>query len=338
MTGRSCDFDNLLAVLRREAPKRPTLFEFYLNDPLYERLAGSKTPPADDPRKRYRTIIRAFRAAGYDYTTLQVPLFEFPAGELECKKTYSINTGGVILDRPSFEAYIWPDPDAADYAVLDDLAPDLPAGMKFIVCGPCGVLENVIRLVGYENLCYMMADDDELADLVFESVGARLVRYYEHCARHESVGALISNDDWGFKTQTMISPAAMHRYVFPWHAKIVETIHGAGKPVILHSCGNLEAVMDVIIDDLKYDGKHSFEDAIQPVEEAYEEYGDRIAVLGGIDLDFVCRATPEAVYGRSKAMLERAGARGGYAHGTGNSVPEYVPHENYFAMTRAALE
>jgi len=61
-------------------------------------------------------------------------------------------------------------------------------------------------------------------------------------------------------------------------------------------------------------------------------------VLGGIDLDFVCRATPEAVYARSRAMLERAAARGGYALGTGNSVPDYVPDPNYFAMIRAALD
>ena len=37
-------------------------------------------------------------------------------------------------------------------------------------------------------------------------------------------------------------------------------------------------------------------------------------------------------------MLERTAGRGGYALGTGNSVPDYVPDENYFAMIRAALE
>ena len=34
------DFGNILKVLRREAPDRPTLFEFFLNRPLYEKLAG----------------------------------------------------------------------------------------------------------------------------------------------------------------------------------------------------------------------------------------------------------------------------------------------------------
>jgi len=37
-------------------------------------------------------------------------------------------------------------------------------------------------------------------------------------------------------------------------------------------------------------------------------------------------------------LLAQTAERGGYALGTGNSVPDYVPDENYFAMTRAALE
>ena len=38
--------------------------------------------------------------------------------------------------------------------------------------------------------------------------------------------------------------------------------------------------MDVIIDDLGYDGKHSYEDTILPVEGSFEKYGGRIAICG----------------------------------------------------------
>jgi uroporphyrinogen decarboxylase len=37
-------------------------------------------------------------------------------------------------------------------------------------------------------------------------------------------------------------------------------------------------------------------------------------------------------------MLDRASGRGGYALGSGNSIPTYVPQENYLAMVRAGLE
>ena len=96
--------------------------------------------------------------------------------------------------------------------------------------------------------------------------------------------------------------------------------------------------MDDVIDDMKYDAKHSFEDIIEPVEQAYEKYGDRIAILGGIDLDFVCKSTPEQIQKRCKGMLERTGQKGGYALGTGNSVPEYVPEENFFALTSTVTD
>ncbi|MEI8194724.1 MAG: uroporphyrinogen decarboxylase family protein, partial [Phycisphaerae bacterium] len=67
-------------------------------------------------------------------------------------------------------------------------------------------------------------------------------------------------------------------------------------------------------------------------------YGRRIAIMGGIDLDFLVRRTPDEIYRRSKAMLERAQDRGSFALGSGNSIPEYVPQENYLAMIRAAVE
>jgi uroporphyrinogen decarboxylase len=212
----------------------------------------------------------------------------------------------------------------------------LPEGMKLMVIGPGGVLENAIRMMGYETLCEKLYEDPKLVEAVFERVGQRVLQYYESALPYEAVGGLILNDDWGFNTQPFLSPQHMRRYVFPWHKKIVEKAHLKGKPAILHSCGNTAEIMDDIIDDIKFDAKHSFEDVICPVEDMYEKYHARIAILGGIDIGFLCRETPEAIYKRSKAMLERTRDRGGYALGTGNSVPEYIPRNAYFAMISAA--
>lgn len=335
---RQPDFNNLLAVLERRVPARPTLFEFFLNERLHDRLTGVSGADLRDPLAVNLHKMTAFHNAGYDYYDVLLPGFDFPAAPHASARTISQNQDAVIHDRRSFEQYAWMDPDGADWGLLDRLAVHLPAGMKLIVYGPSGVLENAINLVGYEALCILIADDPGLALEVFGEVGARLERYYQIAAAHPAVGACISNDDWGFKTQTLFSPAGMRKYVFPWHRRISAAIHAAGKPAILHSCGHFTRILDDIVDDLHYDARHSYEDAILPVEEAYERYHARIAILGGIDLDFVCRAAPQEVYRRSRAMLERAAARGGYALGTGNSVPDYVPDEGYFAMVRAALE
>jgi uroporphyrinogen decarboxylase len=154
---------------------------------------------------------------------------------------------------------------------------------------------------------------------------------------YQSVGAVVSNDDWGFKTQTMISPDHMRQYVFPWHKRIVETAHAAGKPVILHSCGYPCDIMEDII-EIGFDGKHSYEDTIVPVEQAYDRWGSRVATLGGLDVDFLSRSTPAQVHARAAAMLEHTKSKGGYALGSGNSIPEYIPRESYLAMISAAWE
>jgi uroporphyrinogen decarboxylase len=332
---RQPDFNQLLKVLRREQPDRPTLFEFFLNARLYGRLIGQEWGPAPDVGTDFRRLVRAFRRAGYDYATVHGSRLGFPAGDKHRAKTISLNEGFVITDRASFAAYAWPDVDRVDYSGLDAAAEELVPGQQLVVCGPGGVLENMISLVGYDNLCFMLVDDPGLVEEIFAAIGSRLVRHYQRVAPHPAVGACISNDDWGFKTQTMLSTADMRKYVFPWHRRIVQAIHAAGKPAILHSCGNLAPVMDDIIDDLQYDGKHSYEDVICPVEQMHAKYGHRIAILGGIDVDFICRSSCAEITARTQAMLDQTGGRA-WGIGTGNSVPEYIPDDKYFAMTRVA--
>jgi len=330
------DFSNLLSVLAREKPSRPTLFEFFLNGSLYAKLAGveGELPGGIETD---RIVARAFMRAGYDYVTLHASAMGFPKAAVDHLASRSMNDTAIIKDRASYHAYEWPDPDSFDYSKLDIIGSELPEGMKIVVCGPGGVLENVMQLMGYEGLCITMVDDPDLVQKVFDDVGSRLVRYYEICAPNPHVGALISNDDWGFNTQPMLSPPDMRKYVFPWHERIVDAIHATGKPVILHSCGNLESVMDDIIDGMHYDGKHSYEDKICRVEDAYERWGSRIATMGGIDVDFVCRSEPDAIRARSRAMLDRTSDRGGFGLGSGNSIPYYVPDENYLAMIEPAV-
>ena len=328
------NFKNLLKVLECKAPDNPTLFEFFLNEPLYFHINGL-TKPADGKYNNAKLVTEAFAKAGYDYVSWAASSLGFPRPAKKHLSTSSLNDGACITNKESFLEYEWQDPEAADYSSLDEVKKYLADGQKIIINGPGGVLENTISLVGYDNLCIMIHDDPELAKKIFDSVGSRLTRAYEIAIRHDAVGALIGNDDWGFKTQPMLSPAAMRKYVFPWHKKIVAAAHKEGKPAILHACGNLSELMDDVIDDIKYDGKHSYEDAIQPVEDAYEQYCGRIAILGGIDVDFLCRESVENIQKRCKAMLERSKDRGGYALGSGNSIPEYIPWDAYFAMIKS---
>jgi uroporphyrinogen decarboxylase len=91
--------------------------------------------------------------------------------------------------------------------------------------------------------------------------------------------------------------------------------------------------MDDFIDNVGIDAKHSFEDKIVPVEEAYRRWGDRVAILGGVDMDVLGRGSEEQVRARTRQILEVCGVKGaGYCLGTGNSVANFIPLQNYLAM------
>jgi len=334
------DFNQLLKVLNRERADRPVLFEYFTNGPLNEFLAGRVLNNPSNLEETVRLIIDAFTNAGYDYVSLPSRYYgamRFTTAAHAQKSTVSQNESFLITDRATFSNYPWPDPELGDFDLINRVSTYLKTNMKFVTPGPGGVLENVIDLVGFERLCYLLFDDEQLTKDIFDAVGSRLLRFYEIVSALEPVGALIVNDDWGFKTQTMLDPGSMYRYVFPWHKKIVDAIHFNGKPAILHSCGNLETVMDYLIDELGYDAKHSWEDAICPVETAWQRWGNRIAILGGIDMDFLVRSTPDAIHQRSVNLLNMTNSES-YALGSGNSIPAFVPTENYLAMISATWE
>jgi uroporphyrinogen decarboxylase len=331
---REPDFSNIVSILNCKTSSRPTLFEFYANDRFEKGLLEAAAVASDDEIERK---ILFFRYAGYDYATLHASHFKFPTKERKKEKSQSFGSAGLIADRKSFEGYPWPEPEDFLPTPLEDAQKFLPNGMKIMVPGPCGVLENCIDLCGYENLCYLLYDDRSLVKAIFNAIGERLFRYYAKAISYDCVGILMDNDDWGFNTQTSLSCQDLREFVFPWHKKYAQLAHERDKQVVLHSCGQLASVYEDIIDDLKIDGKHSFEDGIDPVESVYAKYHDRLAILGGIDLDFMCRKSPEQIYERSLAML-RSSKCNAYALGTGNSIPDYVPDENYCALLLAALE
>lgn len=328
------DIENLLRVLRGEKTDKVPLFELFMDDPISEYFAGH---PADetDELGHLKMVIDAAYNAGYDYATTHACSLYFPTNHRESAASVSMSGDGMITDWESFEKYPWPNVADYDFSALDRIRDYLPEGMKLTVMGPGGVLENVTAILGYDNLCLMLYDEPELLKAVFNRVGQILVEYYEKAAAFDTVAFLISNDDWGFNTQTFLSVPDMRRLVFPWHKKIAEVIHSYHKPAVLHSCGYMTDVMEDIIEDMKYDAKHSYEDNILSVEESYKRWGDRITILGGLDLQYLFASSREEIYERCMRLMELTHINGRYALGTGNSMAYYIPVDRYEAIIQA---
>ena len=239
---------------------------------------------------------------------------------------------GPITSWEEFETYPWPDPGNITTRALEWYEDNLPGDMC-VLSGLVGhFAEYLCWLMGYETLCYSLYDRRDLVKAISE----RLLEIYRvavaRLVEFDRVKVVWGSDDMGFKTQTLISPDDMREFVLPGHRELAQMAHEAGRPYILHSCGNLEEIMEDLLEDGKIDGKHSYEDTIMVVTEAKRLYGDRMAILGGIDVDFISRSSEEEVRRRVRETLEKCHPGGGYCLGTGNSVANYVPVDNYLAM------
>jgi uroporphyrinogen decarboxylase len=143
-------------------------------------------------------------------------------------------------------------------------------------------------------------------------------------------------DDLGFKTMTLIPVEDIKIHILPVYKRIVAAVHAAGKPFLLHSCGNIFAIMEDLISVVGIDAKHSNEDIIAPFQVWVDFYGDRIGNFGGIDCDVLCQCSLDEIKERTRQLIREARPHGGFAFGTGNSVPKYIPVESYLAMNEAA--
>jgi len=315
------DFNQILKVLFRQGkPAYVPFYELFVDQPIAETLLGKKL------KNRWEQWEFYYRA-GYDYAPAWVN-YDMAHGELSDRRIPN-----PITNREEFDKYAWPGRQDIRFDEFDNISAALPKGMK-IAGMNChgGPLELAESLMGYENLCVLLYEDRALVSDVFEKISCLYETVYTAMARRDDVGIVTIHDDMGYKTQTLISPDDLREFVLPIHKRLAEIAHKNGKPAVLHSCGQLEKIMDDIIDDVKIDAKHSYEDIILPVTEAKKKYGGRIALLGGYDVDRLCQSAEGQIREHTRMLMDTCGSDGGYALGSGNSIAKYVPVENYLTM------
>ena len=356
------NFDNLRRALLRENPPGPVpFFEIGVDPPVIGEVLGERFPldihvfgPRDlTPLRTEEDLLKAMHGVdmfirfsqmmGYDtafmYTILNLPRSFKEAADTagnaewsDGRRFWQDESTGPIQSWADFEKYPWPKPEEINYAALEYLNMAVSEGMK-ITSAQFGIFENSSWLMGLQNFALAMYDQPDLVEAIIERVADLSAAAAEHAVTLDNVEMIVLCDDMGSNNGTLVKPDFLKRHIFPHHRRLADIAHAAGKLLILHSCGNLAAVMDDIIETEQIDGKHSFQDIIMPVEDAYDRWGDRASILGGVDMDILGRGTEEQVRQRVRQILDRCGTRGtGYCLGSGNTIATYVPCGNYLAM------
>ncbi len=342
------DADEFVAMLLGRAPQRRTPLVEYLVDetvmrPIVEDLLGMAWPRAVSDREtmeRYLDVfIEFWLRLGYDFVRFEIGL-PFASALLYAADTAPSGKDrawvdehhGAIMTWADFEAYEWPQLDKFDFHPFEYVNGHLPDGMGLMACHGGGIFEHLSWIMSLEGLSLALYETPELVQAVADRIGELMLGFYKHLVQLDRLIVVFPGDDMGFRSGTLIHPSALRRYCLPWHKRFAQIAHDSGRPYFLHSCGNVASIMSDLIEEVGIDGKHSYEDVIRPVQDFQAEYGDRIAVLGGLDLNLLSSGTEDDVRRHTRFLIETCGGRGRYAIGSGNSIPSYVPVQNYLAM------
>ena len=339
------DYRNIVEAAYNRAARRVPMYEHQISDRVMERVLGREfhdlyDGDRNDRREYFRNFCTFFLTMGYDTVSFEGCIGPIMPGS----GALGQHKPGVIHSREDFDRYPWGElvelyfkRYAVDFTLLGEV---MPAGMKAIGGVGNGVFECVQDVVGYVNLSYISVDDPELYADLFKAVGKTIRDIWAEFLRR--FGDLYCvcrvGDDLGFKSSTLISAQDIRSHVIPQYKPVVDLVHSAGKPFLLHSCGNIFGVMDDIITVAGIDAKHSNEDEIAPFGQWVELYGSRIGNFGGVDTDHLCRKTEAEIREITVDVIRSAEGHGGFAVGSGNSIPDYVPTEGYLAMIEAARE
>ena len=337
------DYHHILDVLANKRPERlpiyehlisPSIMEKVLNVQFAELSDGSLTEQAE----YFSQYCRFFQEMTYDTVSYEVCISEI----LPVHGAIMGGRPGPIQNRDDFNKYPWNELADQYWQVAEPrfqlLSHTMRPGMKALGGVGNGAFEISEDLVGFEYLAYMQADDPELHRDIYQKIGDLMVAIWTvFLERHSDTFAVCRfGDDLGFKNSTLTSPVTIRRHIIPQYKRVIDLIKSQGKPFLLHSCGNIFSVMEDII-AVVIDAKHSNEDVIAPFDEWIRLYGNRIGLFGGIDVDLLCIKPPDEVF-RSvveQGMRYRSSTKG-FALGSGNSIPDYVPVDGYLAMIEAA--
>jgi len=336
--GRKPDFSRMRRMLRLEGePDAVPLADFWFHKSVPTQVLGH-------PIKTMEDRVEFWYRAGYDYIKLIPGINENPAGRVPTGEARENNTGrnwaeegkGTITNWEEFEVFQWPGPDHMNFSTFDQLGDLRPPGMG-VIAQYGQIFTRVWRLMGLETFCLTLHDNPELIQTLFDKAGNMMLDIWRRMASYDYVDAMLFNDDIAFRTSLFVDPGTLRRYFYPWLEQIGQIARDRGVPLIYHTDGILWEALDDII-ACGVNAIHPVEALAMDIVEVKQRYGDRLCLFGNLSLAGpLALGKPEEVEEEVKWLLREVGPGGGFCLGSGNSIPDYVPFENYVAMNEAGL-
>ena len=272
--------ERMLAALQLKEPDKVPRGEEMIHDVLVSKLLGDSTPE-DAENALYRWMFEpltdrhferhksARELLGFDWLMVfPRTLNEFVRDGGEGRKVYRDSWGIVtevgdedmaILETPiikpeDMKRYKFPTP--SDFA-FDNVLRWIEDGTFFVFPQLDTGFFFANQLIGFDRYMYFMNDyPGELHDFM-----KRFTDFEIQMADHLcDLGAdtVFLSDDHAYNHGPFLSPDHLWEFDFQYLKRTVDHVHSRGKPCVMHSCGNVNQTIELLI-ETGIDGLHGFQ-------------------------------------------------------------------------------
>jgi uroporphyrinogen decarboxylase len=237
---------------------------------------------------------------------------------------------GCVLPEPTLRGYEFPDPLHPRF--FDGIPEAIERhGDRYRVFSiGFSLYERAWTLRGMENLLIDFHENPGFVRELFDAIADYNVAQVKGALRYD-IDAVLFGDDWGQQHGLQMGPAIWREFLAPALRRMYGAVRGAGKRVMIHSCGDVDELFDDLV-ELGVNCFNPFQPEVMDTEALLRRYRGRLAFYGGLSTQRTLPyGTPAEVRAETRRLLA-LGADGGYLFAPAHSVEGDVPLANMLAF------
>lgn len=229
------------------------------------------------------------------------------------------------LDRYRF-------PVANDPAVYDFVIPELQRANGRFTRFTIGLVlyERAWTLRGMTQLLEDMVERPTFVEDLLDAITEHALEQVHQALRFD-VDAFHFGDDYGMQTGLIMGLDRWRHLFKPRLAKIFAPVRQARKFIFLHSCGQVESLLDDLV-EIGLNCLDPFQPEVMDLQSMMGKFHGRLAFHGGMSIQKILPFGTVQDVRREAHRLIQLGQRGGYIFSPSHAVPGDVPPENLQAM------
>jgi uroporphyrinogen-III decarboxylase len=241
-----------------------------------------------------------------------------------------------VRDRQVFTAAEFekePEPprrDERSWRILDAVIQEFKR--EKYICGPSGGSVGIVLLGGMERGLLELAANPEAVRAATRFL-VRQQNLADEVLIHPDSDAVMWAEDLGYKTGPLIGPAMFRDVFLEANKERARNVKGKhGKKILKHCCGNINLLLDFFV-EIGFDAYQSIQPtAGMDICRLKKDYGEKIALWGGVAVENLVGGTPEDVRDDVRRAMACAKPGGRFILGASHSVAVGTKYDNYMAL------